>query len=379
MTTSRNLSNRGKDFVSVKDFGATGDGSTDDTAAIQAALDAATGVFLPAGNYKISASLNFNDYNYLMGVGRGSTITATHSGSVIKGKNVTTAATTNVRRYHGGGRDFQIFGPGKAVASTIALDMRGCTMFKWYNVFITTIQTAVRQGNGYSSYYNEYYGVDISSVTTGYSNSTLGNENLVVGGRVNDSTTGTTDSDNSHNKYIGLAIEVFTTGHVLTSPATQNIQFLFSRLENTPTTGTAFSLDSTSQDTLIDSPAIIGVSTTGFPSSGSSPTGTRTTIRASEMFADSGGSARKSIKRSVVNQAIAALAAGAVRQDGFTISGVAAGDAVSVTLPATWPNGLVAGSPIISSGIVYLQLSNPTAGSISVAAADFVFSIIKYV
>jgi len=97
------------------------------------------------------------------------------------------------------------------------------------------------------------------------------------------------------------------------------------------------------------------------------------------MFADSGGSARKSIKRSVVNQAIAALAAGAVRQDGFTISGVAAGDAVSVTLPATWPNGLVSGSPIISSGIVYLQLSNPTAGSISVAASDFVFSIIKYV
>jgi polygalacturonase len=54
MTTSRNLSNRGKDFVSVKDFGATGDGSTDDTLAVQAAITyavivSANTVYFPAG------------------------------------------------------------------------------------------------------------------------------------------------------------------------------------------------------------------------------------------------------------------------------------------------------------------------------------------
>ena len=49
------------DFVSVKDFGAVGDGVTDDTAAIQAALDFSTQsatnnkiVFLPAGDYIVS-------------------------------------------------------------------------------------------------------------------------------------------------------------------------------------------------------------------------------------------------------------------------------------------------------------------------------------
>lgn len=49
------------DFVSVKDFGAKGDGVTDDTAAIQAALDASVAsvtnnkvVFLPAGDYIVS-------------------------------------------------------------------------------------------------------------------------------------------------------------------------------------------------------------------------------------------------------------------------------------------------------------------------------------
>jgi hypothetical protein len=45
--------------VSVKDFGAVGDGTTDDTAAIQAALTAGAGksVMLPSGTYRTSAAL----------------------------------------------------------------------------------------------------------------------------------------------------------------------------------------------------------------------------------------------------------------------------------------------------------------------------------
>jgi len=45
--------------VSVKDFGAVGNGVTDDTAAIQACFDAAYGktVFIPKGNYLVTASL----------------------------------------------------------------------------------------------------------------------------------------------------------------------------------------------------------------------------------------------------------------------------------------------------------------------------------
>jgi len=44
--------------VNVKQYGATGDGVTDDTAAIQAALDSSRSVFLPTGNYKITSTLN---------------------------------------------------------------------------------------------------------------------------------------------------------------------------------------------------------------------------------------------------------------------------------------------------------------------------------
>ncbi|MCK5604454.1 hypothetical protein KAR91_21365 [Candidatus Pacearchaeota archaeon] len=59
---TRTVQSKLRDIVSVKDFGAVGDGATDDTTAIQLALDAATGglVYLPAGDYKISATLNIS-------------------------------------------------------------------------------------------------------------------------------------------------------------------------------------------------------------------------------------------------------------------------------------------------------------------------------
>ena len=68
-----------RDFVSVKDFGAIGDGVADDTVAIQAALDALQvrgggTVYLPAGVYKITATLNLPALVSIEGAGQFTTL-----------------------------------------------------------------------------------------------------------------------------------------------------------------------------------------------------------------------------------------------------------------------------------------------------------------
>lgn len=60
-TTSRSLKDRFADTVNVKDFGAVGDGVTDDTSAIQAAISkaqvAGETVYFPFGTYNISSTI----------------------------------------------------------------------------------------------------------------------------------------------------------------------------------------------------------------------------------------------------------------------------------------------------------------------------------
>jgi hypothetical protein len=70
---TRTLQDKAREFFSVKDFGAIGDGVANDTDAIQAALDQNSGgsVFLPAGTYLISDTLYIPPATALYGEGSG--------------------------------------------------------------------------------------------------------------------------------------------------------------------------------------------------------------------------------------------------------------------------------------------------------------------
>jgi len=69
----RTLQNKLEDVVNVKDFGAVGDGATDDTAAIQAAVAIGGRVFVPEGVYRHS-NLNITKDTILYGEGSGSVL-----------------------------------------------------------------------------------------------------------------------------------------------------------------------------------------------------------------------------------------------------------------------------------------------------------------
>lgn len=93
-TYSRTLAERFSDVLNVKDFGATGDGTTDDTSAIQECIDAANtrgasvggcSVYFPAGTYLVTSSLLTPAKAYLLtGDGHVSKITGNFADYIIR-------------------------------------------------------------------------------------------------------------------------------------------------------------------------------------------------------------------------------------------------------------------------------------------------------
>jgi parallel beta-helix repeat protein len=84
-TALRTVQAKLRETVSVKDFGAVGDGVTNDSAAIQSAIASSRSIFFPAGNYLVTTLITINATDIkLHGVGAASKITSATLKNVIR-------------------------------------------------------------------------------------------------------------------------------------------------------------------------------------------------------------------------------------------------------------------------------------------------------
>jgi hypothetical protein len=162
--TTRTLQNKLRDTVSVKDFGAVGDGVENDTAAIQAAINTGLNVFIPAGDYKITSTINAIPTSStnapkrtIYGVGGNSNIVATS----IAGAAMSAIGTTQTPvplAYGNELRDFRISG-----TATTGLYVK--------NYIEGVIHNVVLRGftGDYGYIFNQVYGCTLSHLSTSFS------------------------------------------------------------------------------------------------------------------------------------------------------------------------------------------------------------------
>lgn len=138
-TTARTLAARAADVFNVKDYGAVGDGTTDDTASIQAAITAASAgstVFFPLGlTFKITNTLSVTKALTLTGLGATIRQFGTGKGGVAIGaSNVLVYGFTFVGR-----QDTTLTGGENAISAVAAspgspltgISIRDCTISTW--------------------------------------------------------------------------------------------------------------------------------------------------------------------------------------------------------------------------------------------------------
>ena len=354
--TSRSVQSKLREMVSVLDFGAAGDGIQDDTAYIQAALDAisSTGgeIYLPRGTYKITSTLTWGNGTKIVGCGYD---------SLIKGESLTvpllqSKGGSTSRRYRLHIEDLGIDNVSRAATGGIGCDLRNATDCVVRNVFFYNVDTGVQHfaDGGLGCYYNTLSECVFSNCNIGAIYTTLANENRNIACRFNNTTTGILVSDGSHNHFISPSIEIFTSIGIHVSGPAYDTQIISPRLENLPTSGIGIKVVAAAVRTSIKDPQYVSL-TTNLDDAG---VGTTTNGR----------------QRVTAVIDFPSIAAGAVNDQPVTISGALATDSVQVTPPATLGSGLVC-IAVPSNGLHYVRMANVTSGAIDPASATFTIDI----
>jgi hypothetical protein len=225
------------------EFGAKGDGSTDDTAAIQACIDKipATGgkIIFPPGTYKITASLKYIPSTFAASSGglviEGSGVDCT----VIKGNSLTSAVlkskdTTN-RYWRIAFRDITISNTSRYVSGGIGVELSKVMDCNFHNVRINEVETGIYAKD--ESWYNLLDGCFIQGCITGVKldngSSTPANEWTFNGGKILDTINGMILEGVTNTKVFGTSFETFVNAlHIGPTANTSNTTVYSSRMEN---------------------------------------------------------------------------------------------------------------------------------------------------
>lgn len=257
----------------VRRYGALGDGTTDDYAAINQAISTGHPVRLEAKTYKISQSLLLLTGTKIQGDSAYTSIlNYTGSGVALK------STTTGTRTYGWSLRDFRVNDAG---TGTTGIEMDSVSMAYLANVQVIGFDVGVDIYSPTSGYavYNTFTGVLAQGATGFKLRGTSSNQNVFDACRANLCTTRGIDiTDSNGNRFYGCALESGGTGTAVYVTATgaglSDANYFESLRIEAFASGTGINIASVNvKDTMIIAPYIVSTVTTPI-----SDSGTRTQI-----------------------------------------------------------------------------------------------------
>lgn len=264
-------------YFNVTEYGATGDGVTDDYTAIASAITAASSagagiVYFPAGTYLVSQTLRRPSAVSMLGAGVAGTIIMGDdlTAQPVVGTTVTAwVASPTVRA--GFIKNLLIDNQDRANAGAIGLELAGAHDCVIEGVTVQNVETGVSLTH--SSYWCELRSVRAAVVDVGFEVTNGSNENSFYSCHVVDCEVGYEVSEGanagcSNTSFFKCAAEQFNAGSqygyslvTTTVNAIDTVAILYPRLERSILGGTGVNISGTCRGVDVDSPFFVNIST----------------------------------------------------------------------------------------------------------------------
>jgi hypothetical protein len=198
-------------------YGAVGDGTTDDTAAIQAAIDAAElihgTVYFPAGTYKITSVLSVGEDIRLLGsqVGQGS------GSTIVQATNSTGAISVTTDAYRSSISCLTIDGPATHATGIGIQTVRNIVL---EDVWIQDFDVGIQIGT--SSFYSKFDRVGVFNCNTGIYLIDGSNNTDITDVHIDTATTGIYVEGCEKARVVGGSVEGCTTYGIRVDSGTNN-------------------------------------------------------------------------------------------------------------------------------------------------------------